>query len=131
MAINKNHPFEEIDGVRCSVVESKVDERRMQFLKNLLELNGHTVKVVTVLPPAPKPAPPPAEGAAPEAPPAPPAPPPPPAYTVAVTDTTFNATNAIFGRQLKTKEGRIVTRAYWLQEEEVSDDETPYYIRRS
>jgi hypothetical protein len=127
MAINKNHPFEEIDGVRCSVVESKVDEKRMQFLKNLLELNGHTVKVVTVQPPAPKPVPPPAGGEAAEAATPPPVPAAPPTYTVAVTDTTFNAINAIFGRQLKTKEGRTVTRAYWLQEEEVSDDGVPYY----
>ena len=58
----------------------------------------------------------------------PPPPPPPPAtFTVGVTDYTFNPTNAIFGRTLKTKNGHVVTQAYWLQKEAESHDEVPYY----
>jgi len=124
MAINKNHEFEELDGVKCGIVEKNVSPERLAFLKPLLELNGFTV--VAVPSPAPKAAPPPkvAEG---ETAPPPPPPPPPSTFTVGVTDYTFNATNAIFGRMLKTKNGHVVTQAYWLQKEAESHDEVPYY----
>ena len=39
----------------------------------------------------------------------------------------FNATNAIFGRLLKTQDGRVVTLAYWQQKESVAHDEIPYF----
>lgn len=123
MAINKNHEFEELDGVKCGIVEKNVTPERLSFLKELLEYNGYTV--VAVPSPAPKAAPAPklAEG---EAPPPPP-PPAPETFTVGVTDYTFNTINAIFGRMLKTKDGHIVTLAYWQQKETVSQDEIPYY----
>jgi len=132
MAINKNHEFEELDGVKCAIVEKNASQERVAFLKALLELNKYTV-VVTASPPpkaaAPaKPAPVAAEGgetpAAPEPPPAPPAP---STFTIGVTDVSFNPINAIFGRLLKTKEGDIVTLAYWQQKEMVANDEIPYY----
>ncbi|MCU0334105.1 MAG: hypothetical protein MUF62_03530 [Chitinophagaceae bacterium] len=121
MAINKNHPFEELSGVKCAVVEASVSQERVDFLRPLLELNGYEVIVAATPPPkaAAKPA---AEEAA-EA----PAAIAPVLFTIGVTDVTFNATNAVFGRLLKTKEGKVVTQAYWLQKEAVSDDETPYY----
>jgi len=37
----------------------------------------------------------------------------------------------VFGRLLKTLTGQIVTQAYWLQKETVSDPETPYYEKRT
>lgn len=123
MAINKNHEFEELDGVKCGIVEKNVKPERVSFLKSLLEFNGYTV--VSALSPAPKAAPakPVAEGETP-----PPAPPPPPeTYTVGVTDYTFNPINAIFGRLLKTPDGHVVTLAYWQQKDMVSHDEVPYY----
>ncbi|MBK5270790.1 MAG: hypothetical protein JJE22_07235, partial [Bacteroidia bacterium] len=58
--------------------------------------------------------------------------PPPPApetFTVGVSDITFNPINAIFGRMLHTKDGHVVTLAYWQQKEAVSHDEIPYYER--
>ena len=125
MALNKNHEFEELDGVKCGIVEKNVKPERAAFLKALLEYNRYTVIVVPSPSPKAAPAPKPIEGeeAA--------APPPPPAvaetFTVGVTDYTFNAVNAIFGRMLKTKDGHIVTQAYWNQKEAVSDDEIPYY----
>jgi hypothetical protein len=63
--------------------------------------------------------------------PAPPAPAPvaPDTYTVGVTDYTFNTTNAIYGRALKTPDGHVVTMAFWQQKETVSHDEVPYYER--
>lgn len=125
MALNKNHEFEELDGVKCGIVEKNVKSERVAFLKELLELNGYTV--IAVPSPAPKaaPAPKPAEGEAAVETPAPP--PPPTTFTVGVTDYTFNWINAIFGRQLKTKDGHIVTLAYWQQQESASHDEVPYY----
>lgn len=126
MAINKNHEFEDLDGIKCAVVEKNASQARVDFLKKLLELNGYTVVVVASPPPKAAPAPvpaPAAEGAAEAA-----APPPPPAtFTVGVTDVMFNATNAIFGRLLKTPEGYVVSFKYWKQKEAISQDEVPYY----
>ena len=123
MAINKNHEFEELNGVKCGIVEKNVTPERVQFLKDLLEQNGFTV-VVVPSPPL-KVAAPAAELleglesskslATPET------------FTVGVTDYTFNAINAIFGRLLKTKSGHVVTLAYWQQQENISNDEVPYF----
>ena len=130
MAINKNHEFEDLDGVKCAVVEKNVQPARVDFLKKLLELNGYTVVVVASPPPkaasAPAPAPAAADGTA-EIPAPPPPPAPPTTFTVGVTDVMFNATNAIFGRLLKTPEGYVVSLKYWKQEESISQDEIPYY----
>jgi hypothetical protein len=41
----------------------------------------------------------------------------------------FNPVNAIFGRLLKTRDGHIVTLAYWQQKEQESSDETPYFAK--
>ena len=129
MAINKNHEFEELDGVKCGVVEKNVSPERVQFLKKLLQYNRFTV--VAVPSPPPKAAPAPiaklAEGAEPPPPLLPPAP---ETFTVGVTDYTFNSINAIFGRLLHTPDGHVVTQAYWQQKETVSNDEIPYYERR-
>lgn len=129
MAINKNHEFEDLDGVKCAVVEKNASKERVAFLKDLLEFNRY--KVIVVPSPPPKAVPPasgtpkPVEGEAPaEAPPAPPAP---ETFTVGVTDVTFNPTNAIFGRLLKTKDNHVVTLAYWQQEETTSSDNIPYF----
>ena len=120
MAINKNHPFEDIDGVRCAIVETGLTENRKDFLKSLLELNGYTTVVVTE---PVKAAAPPAEGSAE----APATETPPATYKLAVTEPSFNTTNAIFGRLLRTKDGRVVTMAYWQQKETVSRDDVPYF----
>lgn len=125
MAINKNHEFEELNGVKCGIVEKNVKPERLAFLKELLEYNGYTV--VAVPTPAPKAAapPPPREGET--ATPPPPLPPAPETFTIGVTDYTFNWVNAIFGRLLKTKDRHVVTLAYWQQKENISHDEIPYY----
>lgn len=135
MAINKNHEFEELGGVKCAVVEKNASQERVDFLKNLLEFNRYTV-VVTGSPPA--------KVAAPAAPtpvaaeatgdpvPAPPLPPPTPeTFTIGVTDVSFNPTNAIFGRLLRTEDGRVVTLAYWQEKEAIAQDEIPYFEKRT
>ncbi len=87
--LNKNtHIIKEIDGVRCSVVEDKVDAQRKEFIQKLLEHNGYEVKIVENQ-----------DGT----------------FTVAVTDIMFNTVYAVYSRRLKTTEGDIVSVAYWLQ----------------
>jgi hypothetical protein len=159
MAINKNHEFEELEGIKCGIVEKNASPERVEFLKQLLEYNHYTVIVVpspppkvTPPPPPPKPFTPPAVNPqetsdAPAIPPnevipvansgevvpaqAIPEPPVPQTFTVGVTDYTFNPVNAIFGRLLKTPGGHVVTQAYWQQKESVSHDEVPYYENRN
>jgi hypothetical protein len=132
MAINKNHEFEELGGVKCAIVEKNASKERAAFLKDLLEYNDF--EVVIVASPPPKAAPPPkpapvAEGTEPQPEP-PPAPPPPETVSVGVTNLAFNPTNAIFGRLLKTKDGHIVTQAYWYQKDPISHDYIPYYEQK-
>jgi hypothetical protein len=107
MGINQNHLFEDLDGIKCAIVEKNANQERVDFIKPLLELNGF--KVIVVGSPPPKAAAPSVEGEAPVAPTAP------STFTIGVTDVGFNVTNAIFGRLLKTKEGKIVTMAYWME----------------
>jgi len=125
MAINKNHEFEELNGVKCGIVEKNVKPERAAFLKKILEFNGFTVVLAPTPPPKAAPAPKPAEGEAPVA--APEPPPAPETFTLGVTDYTFNPINAIFGRLLKSPDGHYITLAYWKQEVKVNDDEKPYY----
>ncbi|MBK7291169.1 MAG: hypothetical protein IPI78_13585 [Chitinophagaceae bacterium] len=126
MALNKNHEFEDLDGVRCGIVEKNVTPERVAFLKELLEFNKYSVVTVPSPPPKVAPAPKPKEGEE-VVEPAPAPPPAPETFTVGVTDYTFNSINAIFGRMLKTKNGHIVTLAYWEQKEAISNDEIPYF----
>ena len=128
MAINKNHEFEELDGVKCGIVEKNVSPQRVEFLKKLLEYNKFTVVVVPSPPPKVAVAPKPVEGESePASTSAEASVDKPETFTVGVSDYTFNTINAIFGRLLKTPDGHVVTRAYWNQEETVSHDEVPYY----
>jgi hypothetical protein len=129
MAINKNHEFEELNGVKCAIVEKNVSKERVEFLKQLLEFNRYTVIVMPSPPPKAAPAPKPVEAGevlqavvSPQA---------PETFTVGVTNVAFNPTNAIFGRLLRTKDGHIVTLAYWEQKESASHDEIPYYEQKS
>lgn len=125
MAINKNHEFEALNGVKCGIVEKNVPSQRIIFLKTLLEGNGFTVVVApspppkTAVPVTPKDDEPilPPESLLPET------------YTVGVTDYTFNSINAIFGRLLRTSDGHVVTLAYWQQNETITNNEQPYFGR--
>lgn len=123
MAINKNHEFEELNGVKCAIVERNASQQRVDFLKPLLEFNKYTVVVAASPPPKAAPA---AAVAGSEAP-ATEMPVAPATFTIGVTDVSFNPINAIFGRLLRTPDGRVVTLAYWQQEEVVANDEVPYF----
>jgi len=124
MAINKNHEFEELEGVKCAIVEKNVSPERVVFLKKLLEYNKFKVVVVSSLPPkasaaiiiegdAAQPVESPSSLVE--------------TFTVGVTDYTFNSVNAIFGRLLHTSDGHVVTLAFWQQKELTSHDEIPYF----
>ena len=137
MAINKNHEFEDLGTSKCAIVEKNASAERVQFLKTLLEFNKYEVVIVDSPAPKASPAAPaapvaaPVEGEAPAPAPVvaavPIVPPAPTTFTIGVTDLCFNATNAIFGRQLKTADGHIVSLAYWQEKESVSNDEIPYF----
>jgi hypothetical protein len=139
MPINKNHEFEELNGIKCAIVEKNVLQERVDFLRSILELNKYTVVIASTPPPKATVAPASAVPVANEtnesidstkepAPPSPPAEPPAPStFTVGVTDVSFNPVNAIFGRLLKTKDGHTVTLAYWQQKEETPRDDVPYF----
>ena len=125
MAINKNHEFEELDGVKCAIVEKNVSPVRVEFLKKLLEYNKFKVVVIPSPPPKAVPAITTSEeegGQSIESTSIPVE-----TFTVGVTDYTFNSVNAIFGRLLHTPDGHVVTLAYWQQKELVSHDEIPYF----
>jgi hypothetical protein len=124
MAINQNHLFEELNGIKCAIVEKNASVERVEFLKAILENNHFTVVVTDS--PAPKTA---AKQAASgtEVPPALPDTPATGSYTIGVTDVMFNPTNAIFGRLLKTPDGHVVTLAYWQQKATISNDAQPYF----
>jgi len=128
MAINQNHLFEELNGVKCAIVEKNVAAGRVEFLRGVLEYNGYVVVVVASSPPKAA-----ATGvgaaatAGAEAAPAQPAP---ETFTVGVTDVVFNPVNAIYGRLLKAPGGHVVTLAFWQQREHEPDDGKPYFEGR-
>ncbi len=97
MSLHKGkHIVEEIDGIRCSIVEKGINEARMQFLKELLELNGYEVKTQQEIADA--------ETEMPET-----------LYTIGVTDLVFNPVIDVYERRLRSRTGHKVTPAYWLQ----------------
>lgn len=107
MAINNaKHIIGEINGVRCTVIETGASLERAAFLTDLLEFNNLEVKEMQE---------PPKEGETPK-------------YTIGVTDIVFNPVFAIYERRLKTRDGVIVTPAYWRQE--CIDCDTRYWLKR-
>ncbi len=95
MALTKGkHSVEEINGIRCTIAEKGTDEKRMQFLKDLLSFNNFEVQVQEEkreneeLPVT---------------------------YTIGVTDIVFNPVIAVYQMKLKTKDGKKVSPAYWNQ----------------
>jgi hypothetical protein len=108
MAIsNAKHIIGEIDGVRCTIVESGISMERAAFLRQLLEFNKLEVKELKV----------PSENPADE-----------PKYTLGVTNLVFNPVFAIYDNSLKTPEGGFVTAGYWNQE--CIDCDPRYWMRR-
>jgi hypothetical protein len=104
---NAKHIIAEIDGIRCSVVETGVTIDRAAFLRDLLEFNNLEVKELQE----------PAETPGAEQ-----------KYTVAVTDILFNPVFAVYECLLKNREGKYVTPGYWNQE--CVDCDNRYWLKR-
>src|SRR5580692_4819928 len=114
MAINQNHVCEELDGIKCAIVEKNLSGDRKEFLEKILKENGYSVVAIPSPPPKSL-----SPGTTPESPTLE-VPKLPDTYTLGVTDVAFNPVNAIFGRLLKTAEGHVITLAYWQQKEKES-----------
>ena len=102
MPLKAKHTVEEINGIRCTVIEKGITAERVVFLKDLLEFNKLKVEVAEI--PAKE------EGAA-------------STFTVGVTDIVFNPTIAVYEMKLKTREGKSVSPAYWEQYTSDCNDE--------
>lgn len=127
----EGHVVEEINGIRCAIVEKNVSPDRTEFLKKLLEHNGYSVMIAQTPPPPAKPAPKPAigpDGLPLPVPAPPPLPPVPTTFTVGVTNISFHAMLLIYERSLFTVDGKICSIAYWNQEPE--KEEELYWQRR-
>jgi hypothetical protein len=108
MALNNaKHIIGEIDGVRCTIVETGATLERAAFLSDLLSFNKQEVKEMkepSELPDAEV------------------------KYTLGVTNLIFNPVFAVYERQLKTREGGFVTPGYWNQE--CIECDPRYWMRR-
>lgn len=108
MAFKGKHSVAEIDGVRCTIVESRIGKERLDFLTELLSYNGLAVKSEqekdkegTLLG----------------------------TYVIGVTDILFNPTIVVYQKKLFRKDGEVVTAAWWEQKK--SDTGIPYWqVRR-
>ena len=94
----------EIDGVRCSVVETGLSESRAKFLKELLENNGYVVKLDQEK----------TKDGSPSG-----------TCILGVTDILFHPVIKVYQHGLLREDGQEVTPAYWNQWPEGSD--LPYY----
>ena len=99
MALTYKHAFGSIDGTRVSIIEKGLSKDRLSFLKDLLELNGFTVKSEEVKPKD-------EDGEI--------------TYNLGVTDMVFNPVIWIYDRRLKTADGRYVTHEYWDQAKDIT-----------
>jgi hypothetical protein len=108
MALNNaKHIVSEIDGVRCSIIETGISIERVAFLRELLEFNKLEVKELVEVSETPG-----SESK----------------YTIGVTDLTFNAVFAVYECSLKLRDGKYVTPGYWKQD--CTECDTRYWIRR-
>ena len=104
MTLKGKHNVAEIDGVRCTVVETGATKERLEFLKALLSHNGYEVKTEQEKD---------KEGAMLDT------------FVIGVTDILFNPVIVLYQKKLFRKDGNEVTAAYW--EQKPADTEIPYW----
>ena len=106
MSLTKGkHNVIEIEGVRCSVVETGLAENRAGFLKRLLQDNGYEVKMEKEKA---------KDGTSLET------------WVLGVTDILFNPPIQVYGLKLKRSDGKPVTLQYWNQWP--ADPDLPYWM---
>ena len=103
MALSGKHTVKEINQVRCTIIETGATMERVNFLKDVLEYNGQEVLYAEDKKKNEED---------------------PTLYTIGVTDVTFNPTIAVYGRNLKTRDGRKITADFWNQK---TDQTLPNY----
>ena len=103
MGLAGKHLFGDIDGTRVTFVEKKIEEKRKNFLKKLLEHNGFEILIKEERRPNEEE---------------------PQRYSIGVTDMVFNPTVWVYERRLKTFDGHKVTPDYWNQ---LTEDTSPQY----
>jgi hypothetical protein len=95
MALTKGkHIVEEINGIRCTVVEKGASPERVAFLKDLLTFNKFDVQVEEEKK---------LEDTAPTT------------FVIGVTDIVFNPMIAVYEQSLRTPSGDKICPAYWNQ----------------
>ena len=106
MSLTKGrHVVKEIEGVRCTVLETAATAERLEFLRKLMAHNNYEVKAAENKKKNEED---------------------PTLYTVGVADVIFNPVIAVYQRKLLTFDGRKVTPAYWNQQ---TEDTHPNYWR--
>ena len=100
------HTVVEIEGVRCSVVETGASEERIKFLKEILEFNKYEVKTEKEK----------AKDGTPAA-----------TSVIGVTDLLFNPMIYLYERRLHRKDAHVLHPAYWNQWPD-KDWDIPYYL---
>ena len=101
MALSKGkHIVEEINGIRCTVVEKGASVERVDFLKQLLIINKFEVQVAEETK---------VEENAPVT------------NIIGVTDLVFNPIIAVYQQKILTSEGETVCPAYWNQDTTEND----------
>lgn len=104
MALKGKHNIAEIEGVRCTVVESGINKDRVDFLTDLLSYNGLEVKQEREKD---------KEGNVLDT------------FVVGVTDIIFNPVVVLYQQKLFRKDGEVVTAAFWEQNN--ADTGIPYW----
>jgi len=103
------HTVIEIEGVRCSVVETGASDERVKFLKEILEFNGCQVKTEKEK----------AKDGSLLA-----------TSVIGVTDILFSAMINLYERKLRRRDGHILNPAYWNQWPDKDWDVSYYQVQR-
>lgn len=94
MALKGKHNIVEIEGVRCTLVESGISAERKEFLKSLLTFNKQEVMEMQDK----------AKDGTPLD-----------TWTIGVKNILFNPVIALYQKKLFRQDGEFVTQAYWNQ----------------
>lgn len=105
MPLKGKHLIAEIEGIRCTVVETGLNESRVIFLKDLLIHNNFEVKTEAEKT---------KEGTLTGT------------FILGVTDLEFNPVVRLYQKKLFRHDGKVVTPSYWNSGSTENDD-LPYY----
>ena len=104
MELRGKHVVDELDGVRCTIVESGLTGERKEFLSQLLRQNGFEVKTT---PGVGK------EENASET------------WILGVTDILLNPVIVLYQQKFFREDGKVVTPAFWR--EDFTEADLPYW----